>query len=152
MRSKKTLAALFVALFVLLLAGCGGKSLTGKWKVTGLKGLPSDASCTMNFEGADKVSTVLEMNNPAGAGKVQITVMGTYTLASDLLTMKFSDAKFDFPGVDENMKKLLEQGMTQGKTQMLDEMNKGSGKVKWDSDDKITVTGTDGSATLERVK
>ncbi|MFN8139790.1 MAG: hypothetical protein U0R49_08340 [Fimbriimonadales bacterium] len=154
MRSKNILAVLVAAALVMIAVGCGGggNKLAGKWNVTGIKNMPPGATTTMNFDSGDKMDMVMEMTNPAGAGKIKITVMTTYTLSGDTMTIKANDAKFEFPGVEENVKKMMEQGMEGAKAKMLEDIGKGSGKLKWEGDNKVTITGTDGTATLERAK
>ena len=124
-----------LVLVALLLAGCKGKSIEGKWTATGA-GDNAKHSMNVEFTAPDKVTMVMEISGVGGSGKLNIT--GTYKLDGDTLAINSTDITLDATGPQAAATK---KQFEQMKPMMLKDLNdSASGKVVWTDNDKFTFT------------
>ncbi|MBS1723638.1 MAG: hypothetical protein JSS66_11860 [Armatimonadetes bacterium] len=137
---------------LLLLAGCLGPSLAGKWHVTSAD-LPVPAEITATFTNPDQVLVDVQAS-PEFFGKsfkLQAAVTGSYKLEGENLTgtTKGVDVKSNDNSVDLNGP-LGDNITSEIKQDVAKNLN---GKVKWDGNDKFTLTLADGKVVnFERMK
>lgn len=155
MRNLNTIliAASLAASF--LIAGCGGKSVEGTWKMTGAKNMPPGASVMATFGPGDSMKIVMEMPNPAGGeGKFNIAINGTYSLKGDVMDGTAKDVSISVEGIPAEIEKLLvAQFSDEQKKKMLADFNKDSNgsKITWVDDKTFKTKSSDGNeATFEK--
>lgn len=118
---------------VALLSGCAKDKIVGEWTFS-----QGPATGTMTFN-ADKTYAM----SMTGMGQ-SITIKGTYKVEAN--TMKTTVTGFEAPGMDANMKKMMEQGVEKEKGK------ENSTEIKWVSDDEFTATMSGQTLTLKRKK
>lgn len=153
---RRALCFLTVLAVVVVAACSGGNSVVGKWKMTGISGMPPGVAPTITFESGDKFAWGFDMDlgsfDPNMKGTVTTTVSGTYKLTGNTMALTPSDVQFKFTGVDPAIEGMMKQAMEGQKAQMMDQMKSSSGgEITWVSKDKFTVKGPKETATFERM-
>jgi hypothetical protein len=147
---RRTVAP-FVLGLLFLFIGCGGNTIVGSWRITSeLSDLPPGSKATLSFQQGDQCTMALDM--AAGPGKLAFSLTGTYALKGNDLLIAFKEVKLDLTGYNEKQKGELQSLFENSKQRFLQNASATSGKLSWDSADKITIKGDDGITTLERVK
>ena len=148
---------LVVVVSIFLVVGCsGGKSLDGKWNVSGAN-TPPGAKLLATFSPPDKLVFTLDMEQPIGNGKnaqIHADIVGTYKVEGENLTIHADDVKFSATGIPEQAKALADAQFKALGDQTKQQINKDStGKLTWVDNDKFAIAGKVGnSQEFTRVK
>jgi len=137
---------------LLVCVGCMGPSVEGTWNVTPGEPLPYPVTPTIQatFAKEGKGSCIIKADSemPFGGGSVKLEadVTGTWAMEGDKLTWTPQSATIK-PELNsviaDPIKKEVQSSIG----------NNASGKVKWEGNDKFTVTTENGkTATFDRVK
>ena len=147
MRSPFALAPLLLPLLIL---GCKGNTLEGRWNATGLQNLPPSATVVFEFKGGQAVMTFdVKMNQ---FGEATIKADGPYKLEGETLTLTPSNVTFDDSKITDPKTKA-----TIAQLGLKDQLQKGmkdpvTYTVKFDSSDQVLLTSKQITATLTRIK
>ena len=139
--------AVCIVLVAVMLVGCKGHSIVGKWTATSKT---KDGNVTMNFEFSDPDKLAAIVEAPGGVAKIHI--VGTFKLDGDQMTTLATDCTVEASGPQAATIKALLEGQ---KKDFLKDLNKDpTGKITWDGNDRFKVaTTTKGEeVTFTRVK
>jgi hypothetical protein len=154
----RTITASLLALALaasLIVAGCGGKTIAGTWKMTGAKDMPPGATVTATFGPGDSMTINADMPDPTGSGgKIKMAIKGTYTLEGDVMNGKASDVSLTVEGMAPEVKAMVEsQFNDETKKKMIEDFNKDStgAKITWVDDKTFKTKAPNGNeATFEK--
>lgn len=124
--------AWIVLLLVLMLCGCKGNNLIGKWNVSGAMG-GGDSATVFEFTSSD----VFIYSDLPIAGYKQ-KVIGTYTLKGNILNVTFKDIAVEGSGPDLDK---VKQTLDLMKDQVLKDFNNvPKATLTWKNKDTFTLT------------
>lgn len=128
---------------VSVMVGCaGGKSVDGKWDVSGYPNVPPGTKSIATFTGGKNMTLDLAMDQEIPGGKmgVSIKITGTYAIDKNTMTMKADDVKITTTGAPDSMKAMIEERINAQSKVAKDEMNKqGPVEMIWTDDKSFSL-------------
>lgn len=125
--------AYLVLLLAVLLCGCKGNNLIGKWNVSGMELPIPGASIT-----CDITSTDLNLNLAIPSSPIKQKFVATYKVEGETMTTNFNDWVVEGQGAGADAAKKMIDAM---KGKILESMNKDpKATIKWTDKDTFTLT------------
>lgn len=142
------------SLLLLLVCGCSGPSIVGKWTVTPADPLAIPATVTATFGNPNQLTVFVEAKPTipfAGDFKVEADVSGTWRIEGDKISVNPNEVVVKSSMAEGQAKGLIADEVER---QVKDTVSKSAtGTMKWEGADKITITNADGkTAILARIK
>lgn len=139
--------AFLILLLAVVLCGCKGNNLIGKWNVSGMEMPVPTLELTAEFTSTD----IILYSHIPDVG-VTRKIVGTYKVEGDMMTTNFTDWVVDGSGTDVDK---ANKDLEMMKPMMLQGLNKNpKATIKWIDKDTFTMTneGNKTQATFTRAK
>ncbi len=148
---------MLVAIAAFGLAGCGGKSVTGKWNVTDFQATNGFKTVVADFSSDGKMTMdfVFEQPAPGGTVGIEFKILGAYEHKGETFSMTANDMDMKInnipPALKSQEEAMLKTFESEGKKGMIDEVNTlKDAKLTWVSDTSFQLTWDKGTMTLTK--